>query len=237
MKRIKYILLPFLLIPFFVFAQAEETLPKAGLTPSSPLYFLDELFEGLRELITFNPEAKIRLHIAYAGERIAEMEVMLKKKGVEAKGLAIAQANFEEHAAAAVEIVEEEKAKGNDVSKIAGEIVDNFHMQRRVAKEAFEAAKKIYETQKDELRDSMRTAIEVGDTVEADRIRVEIEVLEVAKDAAEDEKDATIEALEEEKEKLHDKLDDGDKFKDETDDAADRAEDAVRDANERARNR
>jgi len=50
----------------------------AGLTPESPFYFLDRLGEFLREFFAFSPEAKVKLKIEFAKERIAEIKIMLK---------------------------------------------------------------------------------------------------------------------------------------------------------------
>ena len=44
---------------------ARETvlnLPKAGLTPNNPFYFLERWGEGLREFFTFSAEAKMKFH-------------------------------------------------------------------------------------------------------------------------------------------------------------------------------
>src|SRR3989344_3595565 len=75
-----------------VFAQEEQTvLPRAGLTPESTFYFLDTLGEFLQEFFSFNPEAKAKLQIEFAGERIAEIKTMVEEKGLETKGIAIAE--------------------------------------------------------------------------------------------------------------------------------------------------
>ncbi|MEK7075516.1 MAG: DUF5667 domain-containing protein, partial [Patescibacteria group bacterium] len=88
------------------FAQnTQVTLPSAGLTPASPFYFLDRLGENLRQFFTFNPEAKAKLQIEFAGERIAEIKIMVEKKGVNAKGLAIAESLLKANVAYAAEIV------------------------------------------------------------------------------------------------------------------------------------
>ena len=75
-----------------VFAQSQQAaLPSAGLTPESPFYFLDKFGEALRSFFTFNPEGKAHLQITFAAERIAEIKVVLETKGVDAKGLEVAQ--------------------------------------------------------------------------------------------------------------------------------------------------
>src|SRR3989344_1858602 len=104
------------------FAQNQTALPSAGLTPESPFYFLDKLGETLREFFTFNPEGKARLQITFAAERVAEIKVILETKGIEARGLDVAQARLQEHLGNAAEIVIKQKGEGKDVSKLAKEL-------------------------------------------------------------------------------------------------------------------
>ena len=77
----KYILIfsaVLLLTPFSALAQT--TLPGAGLTPESSFYFFDRIGEALQEFFTFNPEAKARLQITFAAERVAEIKIILETK-------------------------------------------------------------------------------------------------------------------------------------------------------------
>ena len=127
MKYITYAVVSVLVVPFLVFAQTQSSaLPSAGLTPASPLYFFDRLGEALQEFLTFNPEGKARLQITFAAERIAEIKVMLETKGVEAKGLDVAQSRLQASIAKAAGIVESEKSKGKNVSKLAKSLSDDF---------------------------------------------------------------------------------------------------------------
>jgi len=236
--KIKIVLISLLFIPVLVFAhhpdgEALHKLPNAGLTPESPFYFLDRIGEVLQEFLAFNPEAKARLQVVFAGERIAEIKVILETKGVEAKGLAVAQARLEEHAKKAVDIVEKEKGKGKDVSKLAGEIVDNFHFQRKAAKQVFEDAKEEFKTKKRQLHKELLIAIKSGDTETQERIRAELVVIEIMKDEAEVKKDAVIEALEAEKDRLQDELDEKKRQEDEARDAVEEAKDAKKEAEEK----
>ncbi len=233
MKIIKSILISLLFVPLFVFAQNQAVLPSAGITPESPFYFLDKIGEALRDFLTFNPEAKARLQVAYAAERVAEIKVILETKGVEAKGLDVAKARLEANASKAADIVKQEKEKGKDVSKIAGEIVDNFHIQRKAAKEAFDVAKDDFKTKKRELHNQLLAVIEAGDTALQEQIRGELVQIEVAKDEAEAKKDATIASLEAEKDRLQDELEEKKRQEDEARDAAEKAEEERKKAEEK----
>ncbi len=233
MKIIKSILISLLFVPLFVFAQNQAVLPSAGITPESPFYFIDKIGEALRDFLTFNPEAKARLQVAYAAERVAEIKVILETKGVEAKGLDVAKARLEANASKAADIVKQEKEKGKDVSKIAGEIVDNFHIQRKAAKEAFDVAKDDFKTKKRELHNQLLAVIEAGDTALQEQIRGELVQIEVAKDEAEAKKDATIASLEAEKDRLQDELEEKKRQEDEARDAAEKAEEERKKAEEK----
>ena len=55
------------------YAQEDETLPDHGITPDSPLYFVDVWGEQLSLMFTFNAQAKAEKAMQYAGEKLAEM--------------------------------------------------------------------------------------------------------------------------------------------------------------------
>jgi len=230
----KIFLIPFIVLFLVVGTVSAQTegLPNAGLTPDRPFYFLDKISETLREFITLNKESKARLHVKFAGERIAEIKIILESKGLEAASFAAVQANLEKHTEKAVEIVKKEKSKGNDVSELAAEIVDSFHLQRAEAKEAFKVAKEVFKIKKDILHDELLVAIKAGDVEEQERIRTELVALEVVKDKAEAKKDEVIATLKSEKERLHDELEESKKLEEEARDDAEEAEDEARKAKE-----
>jgi hypothetical protein len=216
----------------------EDSLPSAGLTPNSPFYFLDMLWEEMGEFFAFSAEAKVRVKAERAAERLAEIEVMVKEKGAPARGLAVARERLERHLSEAADVIEEESGEGKDVSALAREIVDNFHKQRVAALNAFSEALDDFLTKKDALLEELRVAVQAGNLEEAERIRQELANLEAQKDAAEQVKDETIAALEKEKERLHDELENGDRAEAEARDreveAKELAEELQREAKERA---
>ncbi|MFC1962942.1 hypothetical protein ACFLWB_02980 [Chloroflexota bacterium] len=212
------------------YAQNEEPqLPRPGISPDSPFYFLDMFGEFLQEFFTFNSEAKVKLQLAFAAERIAEMKEILETKGTETKGLKEARARLETHAAKATDITEKEKGKGKDISAQAGEIVDNFHWQRKAIKQVFNKTKQEFSNEREVLHNQLLDSIKIGDTIEEEHIRQELTALEAEKDAAETEKDEAIHALEAEKERLQDELGE---IKREEDAARDAAEETERVRNE-----
>ena len=102
--NIKKYIFTLLLVPSLLFAQT-GTPPSAGLTPQSPFYFIDRLGEVLQEILAFNPETRISLQIGFVAERIAEIQVDMEAKDVDAKGLGVAQERLQAHLAKASRLV------------------------------------------------------------------------------------------------------------------------------------
>lgn len=194
-----------LFVPFLVFAQAglpAEGLPKAGLTPESPFYFIDKLGEALREFFTFNPEGKARLQITFAAERVAEIKIILETKGVNAKGLEVAQTRLQANIAKAAVIVENEKSKGKDVSELAKSVSEDFDINKEALKHAFKDQERALETKEDELKAKIREARRAGDTAQVEALVKELGEIKAQKELLELKKDGQEEALEQEEEKI-----------------------------------
>ncbi|MCP6718478.1 MAG: DUF5667 domain-containing protein [Patescibacteria group bacterium] len=193
------------------FAQDTEfTLPKAGITPESPFYFLDRLGEFLQEFFTFNPEGKAHLQITFAAERIAEIKIVLETKGVEARGLDVAQSRLQAHLAKAATIVTDQKAKGKDVSSLARELDDKFEAPKSALAQIFKEQERILEAKEDELKAQLKAAHRAGDVVLEETIAVELgqvlaqlELLELREEDIERELEAEEERIEEEIEAQH----------------------------------
>lgn len=65
-------------------ADISSTLPNPGLTPDSPLYFLDTLGENIGLFLSRSLEAKAKKSFNYAEEKLAEAEDMAEKGNEEA---------------------------------------------------------------------------------------------------------------------------------------------------------
>ena len=216
----------FALVALFVFASGtafaqspQAALPSAGLTPESNFYFLDKFGEALREFFTFNPEGKARLQITFASERIAEIKVILETKGVEAKGLEVAQSRLQAHLANAATIVVDQKAEGKDVSQLAKELGDEFDAPKTALEQTFKAEKRALEAQEKDLKSKILEARRAGDTAQVEnliqqlgQVKAQKELLELKEEEAED-------ALEQEEERLEEEME-----------AKEEAEKAIREA-------
>lgn len=205
-----------------VFAQSQEVvLPSAGLTPESPFYFLDKFGEALRLFFTFNPEGKARLQITFAAERVAEIKVILETKGVEAKGLEVAQSRLQAHLAKAATIVTDQKAEGKNVASLAKELDDEFEGPRSALEETFKEQERALETQEKELKAKIREARLAGDAAQVEALVKHLGEVKAQKELLELKEKEQEEALEREEERIEEEME-----------AKEEAEKAVRDAEE-----
>ena len=205
--KIKIVLISLLFIPALVFAQNQAVLPNAGLTPESPFYFFDKLGEALREFFTFNPESKAHLQIDFAAERIAEIKIILETKGVNAKGLEVAEARLREHLGDAAEIVIKQKNKGKDVSELAKSISEGFDANKKVLKQAFKDQERSLEAKEDDLKAKIREARQAGDTAGVEALLKELGEIKSQKELLELKEEEQEEALEQEEEKIEREMD------------------------------
>lgn len=189
-----------------VFAQNQGVLPNAGFTPESNFYFLDKFGEVLREFFTFNPEGKAHLQIAFAAERIAEIKVILETKGVEAKGLRVAQSRLQAHLANAATIVADQKADGEDVSRLAKELDDEFDAPKTALELTFKAEKRVFEAQEKELKGKILEARRAGDAAQVENLVQQLGQIKAQKELLELKEEEVEEALEQEEERLEEEM-------------------------------
>src|SRR3989344_1991279 len=204
-----------------VFAQNQAVLPNAGLTPESNFYFLDKFGEALREFFTFNPEGKAHLQITFASERVAEIKVILETKGVETKGLEVAQSRLQAHLANASTIVLDQKAEGKDVSQLAKELDDEFDVPKIALEQTFKAEKRALETQEKELKGKILEARRAGDTTQVESLIQQLGQIKAQKELLELKEEEAGEALEQEEERFEEEME-----------AKEEAEKAIREAEE-----
>ena len=88
--------------------------------PDSPLFFLDQIKQTVRLALAFSPEEKAKVYASVAGERLAELRIMLVKKNED--GIQIALNGVSSNFAKAAESVGDAQLSGRDVSKLAENI-------------------------------------------------------------------------------------------------------------------
>ena len=215
------------------FAQGTQTnLPSAGLTPESSFYFLDRLGENLRQFFTFSPEAKAKLQIEFAGERIAEIKIIVEKKGVNAKGLAIAESLLQANVAYAAEIVVEEKIAGKDVAALAKTLNDEFDARDKLLEQTFKDAEAQLKAQRKEIKTNLLAeARRVGDTTQIALLEGQLKDIDQQIDALGQKKDQLEDSLQNEQEKIEDEMSEDDQKEEELEQKeeqeAEEAEEAV----------
>lgn len=234
MKNTKFVLISLLFVPFLVFAQSSQTtLPSAGITPESSFYFLDRLGENLRQFFTFNPEAKAKLQIEFAGERIAEIKIIVEEKGVNSKGLAIAQSLLQANVAYAAEIVSEEKTSGKDVSALAKTLNDEFDARDKLLEQTFKDAKAQLKAQRKEIKTNLLAeARRVGDTAQIAVLEAQLKDIDGQIDTLGQKKDQLENSLQEEQENIEKEMDEADQEKEELEQKEEQEADEVEEAEE-----
>lgn len=133
---------------------AQETeLPNPGLTPDSPLYFLDTLGEKIGMFFTFGAERKAEKAMKYAEEKLAEVRAMAEENKPEA--VEKANQKYQEFLDLANKKTKEAKEKGKDVERLVTLISEKTLNHQEVLLEVFE---KIPE----QARSGIKKAIEVS---------------------------------------------------------------------------
>jgi hypothetical protein len=204
----KIIALMFIVGLFFaVRVSAEEPyFPSAGITPASPFYFLDRLGEALREFFTFNPGAKARLQISFAAERVAEIKVVLETRGVEARGLEVAQSRLQANLARAALIIDEEKQKGKEISGLAKDLNSGIDSSKLALLELFKEQKTELRAKEKEIKSRLREARHAGDDGLAGSLREQLSQVKFEKKQLDLKEDEIKESVEEEEDKIEEKM-------------------------------
>lgn len=200
MKTIKLAALSLLLAPVLAFAQVDEA--SAGLRPDSPFYFFDRIGEAIQRVFTFNPEAKAKLEISFAAERISEIKVILESKGIDAKGLDVAEKRLADNLTRVAGIVEKEKNKGKDVSELAKKLTDDFEARKDALEDAFENEKDALEVKIEELKNKIKEAQKAGDSATVESLSAELGKLKAQKETLSNKIEEKKNELEESKELL-----------------------------------
>ncbi len=186
------------LVPTFVFAQIQATVQTAGLTPENPFYFLDQLSENFQRFFTLNPDSRARLEVTFAKERIAEIKIILEGKGINAKGLSVAEEHLKDNFARATAVLVKEKQSGKDTRDIAKELADDFKEARKDLKSTFEVEADALEVKIDELKTKLKEARRTGNTAQVDLLSKEIIALTLQHEMIEQHEDDNDENIEEE---------------------------------------
>ncbi len=184
MKSLKIIAVSMLVLPIMAFGQsATTTLPDPGLTPDSPFYFLNRVGEALQEFFTFNPEAKARLQLEFAAERISEIKVMIVSKGATLPAIDVARTRLTENLSRASQAVIKVKISGKDVAELAKEVSERISSQKLILRGVFgEELKNISEKEK-ALKEKIKEADKLAEVEKAKELVRDLDKLNSEKES------------------------------------------------------
>jgi len=103
-------------------ADIESTIPGAGLTPDSPLYFLDTFAEEVSLALTRAPEKKAKKAFAFAEEKLAETQDSINKGKLTAADKAAKR--YDKLLDDTNENIGKAKALGKDVDALATHVAE-----------------------------------------------------------------------------------------------------------------
>lgn len=102
------------------------------LLPSSPIYFVDLLRDNLTLfLVSYDGSIKAKEHLRIAGERVAELNVLLDKEVIDQKSLNVGLENLADHVQAAAETLRSEKHRGKNVEELASDLNKAINEQKQ----------------------------------------------------------------------------------------------------------
>lgn len=180
----------------------EVTAGPGAILPDSPFYVLDTFWQQVKLLIARNPEDKAKVRAQIAGERLAELRIMLSQNDPAGIDKALAQLTKETEEAA--NELSNASASGKEVGEAAKQLNEAIKIQRsilgRLSDQSTGALRLKFKATREVLKASK---IEVEDELPEDLLEDEIEN-ELEDEIEEDAQDAQdlAESLEEQIEEL-----------------------------------
>ena len=147
-----------------VFAQETE-LPKAGLTPDSPFYFLERIAEAVGTFFTFGDIKKAERYTALAAERLSEAKAVMEKTSLDKapdKKLKLVEKTLERYENQLVKaLIRTKKAetKGKNTEEVTKTITEATQKHLIVLEEVLE---KVPEEAKPAIRHAMTVSTKEG---------------------------------------------------------------------------
>lgn len=98
--------------------------------PDSSFYFLDQAFQNVRLAFALSAQKKAEVRYQIAGERLAELRIMLSRN--DPHGIDIALSNLTNEMDLAADHLSEAAASGNEVTELAKLLNDSIKTQRQI---------------------------------------------------------------------------------------------------------
>lgn len=142
--------------------------------PDSPLFFLDKTFQQVKLLLAFSAEQKARIRSQIAGERMAELRLMLVRENQAAINTVLLELQKETDLAAAS--LTEAAAKGALVEPLAKELNETIKLHRKILNVLESQAGGVLRLQLKATRQALKESkIEVEDELSDEDLEIEIE--------------------------------------------------------------
>lgn len=142
--------------------------------PDSPFFFLDRIKQQVRLALAFTPEEKAKIHNAVAGERLAELQIMLAKDNV--PGIRTALQGVSDNLKDASKDLDDAKLTGRSISLLAKEINDSIKEKQKSLSVLQEEASGEIKTQVQAAKESMKASkVKAEDYLPADLLINEME--------------------------------------------------------------
>lgn len=142
--------------------------------PDSPLFFLDQLKQNVKVALAFSPEKKAEVRAQIAGERLAELRIMLHNDDQDGINDSLNQLTREMRLAS--ESLSEASSEGKNVQEIAMDINTTIKEHRRILQTVEDQTSGELQSRFSLADDSLRdTKFEVEDELPEDELNKEIE--------------------------------------------------------------
>ncbi len=146
--------------------------------PSSPLFFLDNLWDNIRLLFTIDPESRAKLRLSIAAERLAEIRVLLETD--RAEGMDRALSNLESQIRGVKKAFDLARKQNRPLFGIARELVLRIEEEKKIlqtlqenADETIRYKLKAQEAAFDKISRDLETGMDEGERSWAVRQRLQ----------------------------------------------------------------
>lgn len=142
--------------------------------PDSPLFFLDQVFQEIRLLLAFTPERRARTHALIAGERLAELRIMLARNNL--NGVDTVLSNLTNEVSEMAVNLSDAASSGKNVSLLAKELNEAIKAQRKILNILEDQTEGVLKLQLKTARKALKIAkVEIEDELPEDDLENEIE--------------------------------------------------------------
>lgn len=142
--------------------------------PDSPLFFLDRFSQQVRLFLAFSSEGRAKVRAQIAGERLAELRIMLERQNPE--GINVALSQLTKEVGFAAKDLSDAAAQGADVKLLAKQINEDIKFQRKLLNLVADQTRGVLKLQLKAARQSLKEAkLEVEDELPEDELENEIE--------------------------------------------------------------